>query len=86
MMLEMQEIGARIGLPIAMTPEERMDVTRRLGAIKTSMLRDWEAGREIELQPILGVLAEIADHVQCSAPCLHAVLGLVRVKAAQRTA
>jgi 2-dehydropantoate 2-reductase len=81
MMLEMQDIGTAIGLPIAMTPEERMEVTRRLGDIKTSMLRDWEAGREIELAPILGALAEIAGHAGRPAPYLHAVLGLVRLRA-----
>jgi 2-dehydropantoate 2-reductase len=82
MMLEMRDIGAAIGLPIAMTPEARMDVTRKLGDIKTSMLRDWEAGREIELAPILGALAEIAGKAGRPAPYLHAVLGLLRLRAA----
>jgi 2-dehydropantoate 2-reductase len=81
MMLEMQRLGAAIGIPIAMTPDERMDVTRRLGDIKTSMLRDWEAGREIEIGPILGALAEISGRVGEPAPYLHAVLGLLRLRA-----
>jgi 2-dehydropantoate 2-reductase len=81
MMLEMQRLGTAIGIPIAMTPDERMDVTRRLGDIKTSMLRDFEAGREIEIGPILGALAEIADRVGEPAPYLHAVLGLLRLRA-----
>ncbi|HEX3673502.1 MAG TPA: 2-dehydropantoate 2-reductase [Rhizomicrobium sp.] len=81
MMLEMQQLGTAIGLPIAMTPDERMDVTLRLGDIKTSMLRDFEAGREIEIGPILGALAEIADRAGQDAPYLHAVLGLLRVRA-----
>jgi 2-dehydropantoate 2-reductase len=83
MMLEMQALGMAIGLPIPMTPDARMDVTRRLGDIKTSMLRDYEAHREIELAPILGALAEIADHVSVPTPYLHAVLGLVRLRAAK---
>ena len=57
-----------------------MDVTRRLGDIKTSMLRDFEAGREIEIGPILGALAEISDRVAEPAPYLHAVLGLLRLR------
>ena len=36
-----------------------MAVTRRLGDFKTSMLRDYEAGRELEIEPILGVLARM---------------------------
>jgi 2-dehydropantoate 2-reductase len=81
MMLEMQEIGTRIGLPIPLTPEDRMAITRKLGNIKTSMLRDWEAHRELEIAPILGVLAEISDRVDVPAPFLHAVLGLLRLRA-----
>jgi 2-dehydropantoate 2-reductase len=81
MMLEMQRIGVKIGLPIPLTPEDRMAITRKLGDIKTSMLRDWEAGRALEIDPILGVLAEIAHCVQEPAPFLHAVLGLLRLRA-----
>jgi 2-dehydropantoate 2-reductase len=81
MMIEMQEIGTKIGLPIPLTPEDRMAITRKLGDIKTSMLRDWEAHRELEIAPILGVLAEIADRVDMPAPFLHAVLGLLRLRA-----
>lgn len=81
MMIEMQEIGTKIGLPIPLTPEDRMAITRKLGNIKTSMLRDWEAHRELEIAPILGVLAEISDRVHVPAPFLHAVLGLLRLRA-----
>ncbi len=81
MMEEMQALSSAIGLPIAMTPDERMAITRKLGDFKTSMLRDAEAGREIEIGPILGALAEIAVHAGISTPYLHAVLGLLRLRA-----
>jgi 2-dehydropantoate 2-reductase len=81
MMLEMKRIGEKIGLPIPLQPEDRMAITRKLGDIKTSMLRDWEAGRPLEIDPILGVLAEIAKRVEEPAPFLHAVLGLLRLRA-----
>jgi 2-dehydropantoate 2-reductase len=81
MMLEMQRLGTAIELPIAMMPDERMDVTLRLGDIKTSMLRDFEAGREIEIGPILGALTEIADRVDEPTPYLRAVYGLLRLRA-----
>jgi 2-dehydropantoate 2-reductase len=80
MMIEMQDIGTKIGLPIPITPEDRMAITRKLGNIKTSMLRDWEAGRALEIAPILGALAEIADRVNSPAPFLRAVLGLLRLR------
>jgi 2-dehydropantoate 2-reductase len=67
-----------------MTPEGRMDITRKLGDFKTSMLRDTEAGRGIEIEPILGALVEIADRLAEPVPNLRSVLGLVRVREACR--
>lgn len=83
MMQEMQTIGKKIGLPLDMTPDDRMAITQKLGSFKTSMLRDAEAGRPIEIDPILGVLAEIAEIVDVPAPSLRTVLGLLRVRGAQ---
>jgi ketopantoate reductase len=44
-MQEAAAVGARIGVPIAQSAEDRHAVTRKLGAFKTSMLQDVEAGR-----------------------------------------
>lgn len=81
MMREMAEIGARIGLPITQDPEQRIAVTRRLGAFRTSMLQDLEAGRTLEIGPLLGGLVELADHLDLDAPQLRGVHGLVRLLA-----
>src|SRR3546814_7448421 len=51
-MAEASEIGARIGCPIEESGRDRIAVTRRLGAFKTSMLQDVEAGRAIELDAL----------------------------------
>jgi 2-dehydropantoate 2-reductase len=48
------------------------------------MLRDAEAGRSIEIEPILGALVEIADRLDEPVSNLRAVLGLVRVREAAR--
>lgn len=78
MMSEMSIIGDQLGLPLGMTPEQRMDVTRRLGDFRTSMQRDAEAGRPMEIEALLGVLVEIAERLAASAPTLRSVYGLVR--------
>ena len=51
-MAELAAIGAAIGCPISESGEDRMKVTARLGAFKTSMLQDVEAGRPIELEAL----------------------------------
>jgi len=83
MMVEMAAIGARIGLPIAQSVEARIEVTRRLGAFRTSMLQDLEAGRRLELGPILGALVELAERTGEPAPTIRGVHGLTRLLAAR---
>jgi 2-dehydropantoate 2-reductase len=78
MMMEMSALGDRLGLRLDMTPQERMAVTRRLGDFRTSMQRDAEAGRRMELDGLLGVLVEIAQRLDQPAPNLRAVYGLSR--------
>jgi 2-dehydropantoate 2-reductase len=79
MMREMAAIGARIGLPIEQGIPERLVTTRRLGAFRTSMLQDLEAGRALELGPILGCLVELAQRLDVPAPLLAGIHGLVRL-------
>jgi 2-dehydropantoate 2-reductase len=79
MMREMAAIGARIGLPIAQSIRERLVTTRRLGAFRTSMLQDLEAGRALELGPVLGCLVELAQRLGEPAPLLAGIHGLARL-------
>jgi 2-dehydropantoate 2-reductase len=83
-MTEASTIGARIGLPISTTPEERHQVTRGIGAFKTSMLQDVEAGRPIELDALVGAVQEIGMAVGVDTPFIDAVLGLTRLFAQTR--
>jgi len=84
MMQEMVEIGARLGLRLPMTPEQRMDVARKLGNFKTSMLQDVEAGRPIELDPILGALVELGELLGVPIPNMSAIYGLARLNGRMR--
>lgn len=79
MMREMAEIGALIGLTGLDDPEERTATTRKLGPIKTSMLQDVEAGRPIELDPILGGVVELARRLGLPTPAMDGVYGLARL-------
>jgi 2-dehydropantoate 2-reductase len=81
MMDEMQRCAESLHLKIAMSAEERIAVTQRLGDFKTSMLADAEAGRTLELQPQLGAVVEIARGLNIPAPFLRAVMGLTTLAA-----
>lgn len=80
-MLEAREIGERIGVPIAESPEDRHAVTRKLGAFKTSMLQDVEAQRQVELDALVGVVKELGDLTGVHIPFTDALFGLARLHA-----
>ncbi|MEY9963826.1 2-dehydropantoate 2-reductase [Streptacidiphilus sp. MAP12-16] len=83
-MREAAEIGDRIGCPVAERPEDRSQVTRRLGLVKTSMLQDAEAGRRLELDALVGSVREIGGIVGVPTPTIDALLGLTRLSARVR--
>lgn len=79
MMQEMSAVGAVIGLTGFDDIDARMTTTRKIGAFRTSMLQDVEAGRAMELDPILGALVELARHVQVPTPFMDGIYGLTRL-------
>jgi 2-dehydropantoate 2-reductase len=80
-MSEAAAIGARIGCPIEQSGEDRIAVTRRLGAVKTSMLQDVEAHRQVEIDVLLSAVREIGERVEVATPAIDALLGLARLQA-----
>ena len=82
MMEEAEAIGQRLGLSTGMSAPQRVAITRELGAFKTSMLQDMEAGRPLEIDPILGVFPELGRKLGVPTPFCDAVLGLLRQRAA----
>ena len=83
-MMEAKEIGARIGIIINQQPEDRHAVTLKLGAFKTSMLQDVEAGKAIELDALVSSVKELGMLTKVPTPATDALLGLARVHAKVR--
>ena len=78
-MREAAALGARIGCGIEQSAEDRHAVTARLGAFKTSMLQDVEAGRPIELDAIVSAVREIGARLGQPTPNIDILLGLTRL-------
>ncbi len=83
-MLEAREIGARIGIPIDQQPEDRHAVTLKLGAFRTSMLQDVDAGRPVELDALVTVVRELGQITGVATPLTDVLLGLSRLHARVR--
>ncbi len=80
-MEEAKQIGARFGCHIEQSGEDRNRVTRKLGALQTSMARDVKAGRPVELDALVGVVREIALALGEPTRAIDTLLGLARLHA-----
>ena len=78
-MVEVAAIGERLGCAIAQRPEDRHQITRKLGAFRTSMLQDVQAQRPIELDALVGAVREIAQRLGVATPHVDALFGLTRL-------
>jgi len=83
-MLEAKAIGARFGIPIEQAPEDRHAVTLKLGAMRTSMLQDVEAGKTVELDALVGAVCELGKLTGVDTPYANALFGLARLHAQVR--
>ena len=83
-MLEAKAIGEKIGIPIDQQPEDRHAVTRKLGAFRTSMLQDVDAGKPVELDALVSAVRELGQLTHVATPFTDALLGLSRLHAQGR--
>ncbi|ACC74523.1 2-dehydropantoate 2-reductase [Paraburkholderia phymatum] len=83
-MLEAKAIGARFGIPIEQAPEDRHAVTLKLGAMRTSMLQDVEAGKAVELDALIGTVCELGKLTGIDTPYANALFALARLHAQVR--
>lgn len=81
MMIEGMQVAERVGIRIAMTPDQRIDLARQLGAAKISMLQDLEQRRRMELGAIVESVIELAGHVGVEVPAIRHVHALAQARA-----
>lgn len=80
-MLEAQEVGKRVGVRFGIDVDRRIAGAEAVGAHRTSMLQDLERGRPMEIDALVGSVAELARLTDTPTPALDAVLALVRQRA-----
>jgi 2-dehydropantoate 2-reductase len=84
MMVEAQAIGQALGVHLPLDVDRRIDGAGAVGAHKTSMLQDLERGRPLEIDALVGAVAELGRLTGIATPTIDAVLALVRRLAAAR--
>ncbi len=85
MMVEAQAVGEALGARFSIDVDRRIAAAAAVGAHKTSMLQDLERGRSMEIEPMVGAVAEMGRLTGVATPTIDAVLALVRLRA-RRTA
>lgn len=77
-MREVAAVAAAVGAPSAIPVEERYEMNRLLGAFRSSMLQDFEAGRALELGALVDAVVEIGGRLGVAAPLVDALGALAR--------
>jgi len=73
MMTEAQQIAEKLGVTFRISLDKRIAGAEKVGAHKTSMLQDVEQGKAIELQALLGSVAELGRMTGIATPHIDAV-------------
>lgn len=76
MMREAQDVAGKLGVSFRVDIEKRIAGAEKVGAHKTSMLQDVEAGRAIELEALVGSVIELGRLTGTPTPHIDAVYAI----------
>jgi 2-dehydropantoate 2-reductase len=79
MMQEAQAIANHLGITFRVTLEKRIAGAEKVGKHKTSMLQDVEAGRDPEVDALVGSVIELGRMVGIPTPHIDTVFALVKL-------
>src|SRR5262245_19950829 len=78
-MAETEGVAAKLGIELPISIDQRMAGAEKVGAHKTSMLQDYEAGRPMELEAVVGAVLELGQRVAVPMPATRAVYACARL-------
>jgi 2-dehydropantoate 2-reductase len=79
MMAEGQAVAEALGVRFKITLEQRLAGAEAVGAHKTSMLQDVEAGRALELEALVGAVIELGQIAGVATPTIEAVYAATKL-------
>jgi 2-dehydropantoate 2-reductase len=81
MMEEAMRVALAYGVRVPMTLDQRIEVAKRIGRSRISMHQDVERGRPLEVDAIVGAVAELARNAGIATPMIDAVRALIDERA-----
>jgi 2-dehydropantoate 2-reductase len=79
MIREAEEVAGKLGIELPVSIDQRMAGAAKVGAHKTSMLQDIEAGRPIEIEALVGAVIELGGKLGIAMPETRAVYALAKL-------
>ncbi len=79
LMAETEAVAGKLGIELPITIDQRMAGAEKVGAHKTSMLQDFEAGRPMELEAIVGAVVELGERVNVAMPVTRTVYACAKM-------
>jgi 2-dehydropantoate 2-reductase len=79
LMSETEAVAAKLGIELPISIDQRMAGAEKVGAHKTSMLQDYEAGRPMELEAVVGAVVELGARLGVSMPATQAVYACAKL-------
>jgi len=78
-MTETQAVAVKLDIELPISIDQRMAGAEKVGAHKTSMLQDYEAGRPMELEAVVGGAIELGERLGVSMPATRAVYACTKL-------
>jgi 2-dehydropantoate 2-reductase len=75
---EVQAVAEALGARQAISIEERLDRSRQIGPVRTSMLQDLLAGKALEIVPLVGVVVSLGRLTGTPTPVSSTIFTLTR--------
>jgi 2-dehydropantoate 2-reductase len=79
MMREAESVANKLGVEFRVTLEKRIAGAEKVGKHKTSMLQDVEAGRDPEIDALVGAIIELGQLTGVPTPHIESVYALVKL-------
>ena len=73
LMRETEAVAGKLGIELPISIDQRIAGAAKVGAHKTSMLQDVEAGRPMELEAVVGAVIELGERLGIDMPATKAV-------------
>lgn len=78
-MEEAEEVCGKLGVSVRRSIEDRIAGAEAVGDHETSMLQDLRAGRELEIEGLVGSVLELAELTETPAPRIRTVYALTKL-------